>query len=69
MNDRLLTCGQVCELLSISKSKLYRMVNDGIFPAPLPLGKRSARWRSGDLDAFIEGLVVEAKPRERGDTK
>ncbi len=50
----LLTTREVTELLSISRSTLYRGVKNGSYPRPVPMGTRSIRWRSVDIQAVTE---------------
>ena len=61
--SKLLRIGEVSEWLNISRSTIYKWVNDGEFPEPVVLGqddgKRSAtRWREEEVQ---EGL--ETRPR------
>ena len=51
---RLLTAPEVCELLSISAVSLYRWIRLGDFPAAVRLGARAKRWRSDEVQAWIE---------------
>ena len=52
--DQLLRIGKVLEITSLSKSVLYEMVREGEFPRPVRIGKRSARWRQGDIEAWLQ---------------
>ena len=56
MEERLLKLTDVETILSIKKSKLYRMISEGSFPKPVALGPRSVRWRSSDIQNWIERL-------------
>lgn len=54
---RLLTVGEVADILAISVPSLYRGIARGKIPKPIhPTGQRAARWRSCDIAAYIEGL-------------
>lgn len=46
--------------LPISKSTLWRMVNDGRFPKPIKLGPRITAWRCEEVHEWInaQGRVV-----------
>jgi prophage regulatory protein len=50
---KLLRMRQVLEQTGLSRSVLYRLVDDGSFPRPVKLGERSIAWRSEDVDAWI----------------
>ena len=56
MGDSLLTLRQVQERCQLGKSTVYRWVLQGSFPAPVKLGPKSIRWKSGDVDGWIAGL-------------
>lgn len=57
-NERFLSIGQVCEMLSASRSWIYEQVACGAFPAQLNLGKRRVVWRLSDVLAFMQ-LVID----------
>lgn len=54
MTDRILTTGEVLDLLPYSKVHLWRMVRAGTFPAPLQLSERRVGWREADIKAWID---------------
>ncbi len=47
--DRLLTLREVCVLTSLSKTSIYNKVNDGSFPAQIPLGPNRVGWSAHDI--------------------
>ena len=53
---RLLRRGEVEELTALRRSALYQKIAEGVFPAPVKIGKRSVRWRYQDILAWIESL-------------
>ena len=53
--ERLLTVTDVCEVLSISRATVYRLRDDdSSFPNPIYVTNRGPRWRTRDLDAWVE---------------
>ena len=57
--SKLLRIGEVSEWLNISRSTIYKWVNDGEFPEPVVLGqddgKRSdTRWRQEEVQEWLE---------------
>ncbi|MFD2447142.1 helix-turn-helix transcriptional regulator [Vogesella fluminis] len=44
----------VISLVGLSRSSIYRLMDDGAFPVPVKLGQRSVAWRSADVHAWIE---------------
>ena len=51
---KLLTRIEVCEQLAVSGPTLYRLIRRGDAPAPLRVGPRAARWRSDEIEEFVE---------------
>ena len=49
----LLRIQEVCLILGISRSTLYRMVNDGQFPKALDLGPRYKAWQKSTVTEWI----------------
>lgn len=45
----LLTMDEVTDRLNLSRSTIYRMMNEGIFPRPKRLGTKTVRWSQKDL--------------------
>ncbi len=54
---------QVGARITRSKSWIHAAVKRGEFPSPVRLSSRCTRWRSGDVDQWIEAqfLGMEAK--------
>ncbi len=45
---------EVLRFFPVSRSSWYRGVGTGAYPAPVPLGPRTAAWRAEDIRALIE---------------
>lgn len=60
-ND-LLNINQVCERVSFSHDWVYRNMKEGKFPKQVD-GLPVARWKSHDIDDWIENLNYREKPR------
>ena len=43
--NRLLREREVCEMVAVSRSTLWRWVNTGSFPAPIRIGTSAVRWQ------------------------
>ena len=52
--DRVLKVGEVCEVVGLHRTTIYRHVLDGVFPAPIKAG-RVNRWPEGDILAWRAG--------------
>ena len=63
---RLLTVDEVAAQLNVSRFTIWRMRDQGRFPAAIKIGS-SARWRQADIDAFIAASRCE--PSDSGIAK
>jgi prophage regulatory protein len=48
-----LRLSEVCSLVAISRSTIYKRISDGSFPCPVRLSERSVRWRFEDVANWI----------------
>ena len=54
--DPLIRLPKVIEITGNSRSKIYADVKEGLFPAPLKIGKRAVAWKVSDIDGWIKSL-------------
>jgi prophage regulatory protein len=52
----MLRLSEVCRLIGMSRSAIYRRIKEETFPAPLRVGDRSVRWASDVIDAWRDSL-------------
>jgi prophage regulatory protein len=57
LTDALLKCATVQAQTGLSRSKLYALIREGRFPAPLRLGPRCVRWHSASVRDWIASLA------------
>ncbi len=60
----LLKLPQVIERVAISRSQLYRYLNDGQFPRPVKVGDRGVAWLASEVEAWVHARVAERDRRE-----
>lgn len=61
---KLLTVQDVCGVLKCSRPTLYRRARaQPDFPRPLYPGSRSPRWRSDEIDQYLDRLSRERAAR------
>ena len=53
---RLLTRRDVLAKARIGKSQLFALIKSGDFPQPVKFGERNTRWRSDEIDEWIESV-------------
>ena len=58
MQDRLLRRRQVEEITGMSRSSIYKMMQNGEFPRPVKIGPTAVRWRASDIRAWVESRAV-----------
>ncbi|MEZ9871807.1 AlpA family phage regulatory protein [Vibrio toranzoniae] len=52
-SSRLLRLKEVIQVTGISRSSLYKYLNEGQFPHPISLGARSVAWIDHEIQAWI----------------
>ena len=52
----LLTAREVAARLSISCRTIYRLMQRQQFPPPVRVGRRGVRWKTTDVQRYLEGL-------------
>jgi prophage regulatory protein len=55
--NALLRLKDICRLVGLSRSTIYKRVSDGTFPRPLRVSERSVRWRMQDILEWTAGLA------------
>jgi prophage regulatory protein len=55
-NEILLRKPAVLERTGMTNSTLYYFINEGSFPKPVKLGKRTVAWKKSEIDEWIDGL-------------
>ena len=53
-DDRLLKVLELTEFLGVAHSTLYKWVEEGTFPKPYKMGKKSVRWRLSEVEQWLE---------------
>ena len=53
----LLKAIEVAEYLNVSKSQVYKLVQQGRLPKPIKLGERGSAWLVSEIDAWLQSRV------------
>lgn len=61
LNDELLTVKEVTQLTKMSKTTIYRKIQDGEFPRNRNFGGNLVRWSNNEIQQWIRG-VFDAQP-------
>tara|TARA_B110000259_G_C13711333_1_gene280553 strand:+ start:341 stop:544 length:204 start_codon:yes stop_codon:yes gene_type:complete len=57
MMSKLLKAKQVAEYVNVSKSQIYKLVQQGRLPKPIKLGERGSAWLVSEIDAWLQSRV------------
>ena len=68
MQDRLLRRRQVEEITGMSRSSIYKLMQNGEFPRPVKIGPTAVRWRASDITAWVESRPVARGEFDRTST-
>lgn len=61
MSDPLLRRPEVERETGLSRSSLYRMMDDNQFPRPIRIGKRAVAWRASTIDQWKSSRPIAAE--------
>ena len=56
-DDRLLSMAVVLDRVCMSKTQLYRLINAGEFPKPIPVGRQRVAFLESEVNAWIESRL------------
>jgi prophage regulatory protein len=56
--EKLIKLAELCKLLDMSRSTIYKMKMEGRFPEPIKVGYRAVRWRLSDIRAWQDARAV-----------
>ena len=54
---RFIRPSEVLSMIGVSRTTLWRMVRDGLFPAPVRITKRNRGYVLDDVEAWMRGRV------------
>ena len=58
MQDSLLRRREVERIAGVSRSSIYRLMQESDFPRPVRIGPGTVRWKASDIEAWIESRPV-----------
>ncbi|MDE0378654.1 MAG: AlpA family phage regulatory protein [Rhodospirillales bacterium] len=59
---RLLKAQEVAARVGLSRGHIYKLMEAGKFPKPIPISAQARRWRSDELEEWIEERTAERDP-------
>lgn len=58
--EPMLRLADVRQVTGVAKSTIYRWIDEGLFPRPVPIGPGSVAWRESEIAAW-QNACVEAR--------
>ena len=49
----------VRQITGLGRTSIYRLIDAGQFPRPIPLGPRAVGWRADELSAWLEARTAQ----------
>lgn len=56
---RFLKIKEVMTKTALSRSSIYRKMNEGSFPKPVPIGERAVAWIDSDVEEWMKECVKQ----------
>ena len=56
---RIMSWKEVMDTTGLGRSYIYKLIADGVFPKPVPLGARATGWVSDEVESWILERIGE----------
>lgn len=63
---RIMRLDEVLQVCGLSRSTLYKLIDQGMFPRPVQIGLRSVGWRQAEVLEWLKSRPLTSGPRDRG---
>jgi len=60
LNDKLVDMAFITEFSGLSDKWFYKLIQDGLFPKPIKLG-RSSRWRRSEVETWMQQRIADSR--------
>lgn len=64
MSERFITMVEVRRRVALSKTEIYRKINAGNFPRPVPLGSHKVAWLESEVAAWMTDRLAAREAQE-----
>ena len=58
MQAKVLRRKDVEAIVGLSRSTIYHLISEGLFPAPIKLGKRAVGWKVSDVEIWLSNREI-----------
>lgn len=60
LNDQFVDMKFITQLTGLTDKWFYKLIQDGIFPKPIKLG-RSSRWLQSEVEAWLQQRIADSR--------
>lgn len=60
LSDKMVDMAFITEYTGCSDKWFYKLIQDGLFPKPIKLG-RSSRWLKSEVEDWVQQLITESR--------
>ncbi len=60
MNDKLVDMVFITEFTGLSDKWFYKLIQEGLFPKPIKLG-RSSRWLQSEIEQWMQRRIMDSR--------
>lgn len=58
---QMLRIREVCQRTGVSKSQLYRLIDQASFPPPVRLGQRACGWVDAEVERWLQQRIADSR--------
>lgn len=60
LSDKMVDMAFITEYTGCSDKWFYKLIQDGLFPKPIKMG-RSSRWLKSEIEAWVQQRITESR--------
>lgn len=60
LSDKMVDMAFITEFTGLSDKWFYKLIQDGLFPKPIKLG-RSSRWLISEVEEWVQKRIAESR--------
>ncbi len=60
LNDQFVDMKFITQLTGLTDKWFYKLIQDGVFPKPIKLG-RSSRWLESEVEAWLQQRIIDSR--------
>ncbi|MFZ5273727.1 helix-turn-helix transcriptional regulator [Enterobacter asburiae] len=60
LSDKMVDMAFITEFTGLSDKWFYKLIQDGVFPKPIKMG-RSSRWLKSEVESWVRQRIAESR--------